>query len=144
MRTNTRIFSFLIIGLLVAILVHCKAYDPVRRPPNYIRSESRIMLHKDQLRFRLNDVVTRSDTLYGRAEPTVDEPSGRNRMIVVLKSGEQPDVDSNGRMIIPYTSVDYVESYELNKKKSGRMTAITILVTMSGVFLIAVSLAAPF
>ena len=136
MKTRSPIYRLLCIFLSSVMLVNCTAYYPVRRTAEDIRPGAKYVLHKDQLKFKLKEVSIRSDTLYAMAYPTADEPSKKSKLIVVLKPGMQPAQDSTGMLLIPFSSIDYVEGYAIDHRKSTILTVISIPLTLGLILLL--------
>jgi hypothetical protein len=62
-------------------------------------------------------------------------------MDVILKWGYQPEQDSAGVVIIPFSSIDYIEYYAIDKDKSYRSTVIAVVtILVGGLIFLAVGL----
>lgn len=114
--------------LALIVLTNCTVYNRVQESPKYIDHHRTMILHKDELRFSLLETTTRSDTLYGKISHHIVEPVFYAKMIVVLKPDQQLEQDSLGTLIIPFSSIDYIEYYKKDLRKSDNQTAIAITV----------------
>jgi hypothetical protein len=132
MKYRSPIIKIVSIALACVFLVECTVYYPVQGPPSEMDSNREFMLFKEQLRFRLEEVSIRSDTLYAKVSDNFNERSKQNRMDVILKWGYQPEQDSAGVVIIPFSSIDYIEYYAIDKDKSYRNTVIAVVTILVG------------
>lgn len=126
--------------LAAVLLANCTVYRTVRRPPESIDPDHRIMLYMDELKFKLVEASVSSDTLIGRISYDLNEPGKKSLVIVCLKPGQQPPQDSAGLLKIPFSMIEYVEFCELDRDESGRQTTIAIVAILGGGLLLILSL----
>ena len=127
-----------VISILLAaiILTNCKAYYPVRKPAANMDHQHDFMLYKGALKFRLENVNIKSDTLFATISHSTAEPPKGNRMVVALKNGIEPEQDPTGQLMIPFSSIDYIEMYEVDQKKSRNKTIVAASSILVGAILI--------
>ncbi len=127
-----------VISILLAaiILTNCKAYYPVRKPAANMDYQHEFMLHKGALKFRLENVNVKSDTLFATISHTTAEPPKGNRMVVVLKNGIEPEKDPTGQLMIPFSSIDFIEMYEIDRDKSREITTVVVSSVMAWVLVL--------
>ena len=107
MNTKDIIKRAVIIMLSIIMLTNCACYNKVKSHPEQITTLHPIMLHKDQLKFKLQNTYVSADTLYGTFAKDHNEPGKANKMIVILKPGQEKAQDSLGVLSIPFSKVGY-------------------------------------
>lgn len=141
MNTKDIIKRAVIIMLSIIMLTNCACYNKVKSHPEQINTLHPIMLHKDQLKFRLQNTYVSADTLYGKIAENQTEPSKTNQMIVFLKPNQEVVQDSLGVLVIPFSQIEYVEFYEKDLVKSKRSTIAAVCVSVGLGIIIFITLA---
>jgi len=112
--------------MALLVLTNCAVYHTVQQSPKYIDHQRTIILYKDELRFWLTETQTRSDTLFGKISHDIIDPALDTKMIVVLKPEQQLEQDELGMLIIPFSSIYYIEYYKEDLRKSNNQTVFVI------------------
>ena len=132
MLKDSKLLKVISMLLAAIILTNCKAYYPVRKPVAVMDHQHKFMLHKGALKFRLVNVNVKSDTLFATISHSTVEPPKGNRMVVVLKNGIEPEQDPTGQLMIPFSSIEYIEMYEIDQKKSRNKTIVAVASILAG------------
>jgi hypothetical protein len=126
MKPVPKLLKIVSVLLAAIMLANCKAYYPVRKPTTDIDYQHDFMLYKGALKFRLVNVNVKADTLFATISHSTVEPPKRNKMIVVLKDEIEPAQDPTGQLMIPFSSIDYIEIYEVDRDKSRTKTFVAV------------------
>lgn len=127
MKTKTVLFRIFGIGILIIVLASCTVYKTVPCSPNEITSDKVIMLHKDELRFRLVEPTVKHNTLIAKVSDDNTEPNKGKKMIVVLKPAQEIMQDSLGVLMISFSQIDFIEYYKLDHEKTQKTTMVGVL-----------------
>lgn len=136
MKLKATIHKGVSVLLAIALLTNCTAYRPVMQSPSTHSADKEIILQMDDLKFRLVDYFYRSDTIVARISHDITDPPKSKRLILVMKKDHKPLLDSQGRTLVPFSSVEYMEYYEVDKAKSKKDTIILSCCVVAGGILV--------
>jgi len=63
-----------------------------------------------------------------------EPPEGR-RLVIVMKEGINPVQDSLGRVVVPFSSIAYMEYFEKDRVKSNRNTILLVTGGIAGLLI---------
>lgn len=121
--------------LIMGLFSRCTVYKPVSSHPGEINSGRIVILHKDELIFRLVETDVRHDTLWAKLSNDNANVGKGRKMIVALKPNQEIAQDSDGVLVIPFSQIETVEYYVLDKEKTSKTTMVVIVAGISVFFI---------
>lgn len=143
MKTYSIYVKIICLGMTIAFLTNCTVYQPVQSGTGNIDPAKTLVLHKDGLRFILEDPVVQGDTIFAMVAPLEQEMGRRNQMIITLKHGQELGQSDNGLVQIPFAAIDHIEDYQKDVRKTRNSKIIGVTVSLAaGVAILAIIAAA--